>query len=121
MGCGSSTLLDILSSQQIQTVILLTLGLDTWQIADLLETREEIVCNSLNEILDRAGCRSKEGLAVWLLFEYSNNLYGERLEEEVAELQNAAKRMLGKVVSTLSAVVENSELPPARWVMWRDA
>jgi len=38
MGCRGSTLLDILSSEQFQTVILVALGLDTCQMADFFET-----------------------------------------------------------------------------------
>jgi hypothetical protein len=40
MGCSGSTLLEILSSEQFQIVILLSVGLDTLQIADLLETND---------------------------------------------------------------------------------
>jgi DNA-binding NarL/FixJ family response regulator len=112
-----STLLDILSSEQFQIVILLKLGLNTLQIADLLETNEWTVSSSLSESLERADCRSAEGLTVRLIFEYENNLYDERLEKELAELQNAAKRMLGNVASTLTAAVESSECPCARWLM----
>jgi hypothetical protein len=117
MGCSGSTLLDILSSEQFQIVILLSVGLDTLQIADLLETNDWTVCSALSESLDRTGCRSAEGLAVRLIFEFENNLYDERLEKELAELQNAAKRMLGNVASTLSGAVKSSERPCAGWVM----
>jgi hypothetical protein len=117
MGCRGSTLLDILSSEQFQTVILLSVGLDTLQIADFFETDEWTVCSALSESLDRTGCRSEEGLTVRLTFEFENNLYDERLEKELAELQNGAKRMLGKVASTLSETVESSKHPFARWVM----
>jgi len=40
MDCRYYTLLDILSSEQFRTVILLTAGLDILIIADLLETNE---------------------------------------------------------------------------------
>jgi len=117
MGASGSTLLDILSSEQFQIVILLSVGLDTLQIADLLETNDWTVCSALEDSLDRTGCRSEEGLTVRLIFEYENNLYDERLEKELAELQKAAKRMLGNVASSLSAAVESSEHPCARWLM----
>jgi len=118
MGFRGSTLLDILSSQQFQTVILLALGLDTCQIADLLETSERTVYSSLSASFDRAGCRSAEGLAVRLLFEHKNNLYDERLDKVLAELQSAAKRMLKQVTRTckLSASEASKEFR-ARWVM----
>ena len=58
MGNRVATLLDILSSQQFQTVILLTLGLNNQQIADLLETSDRTVCGSLSDCLVRAKCRS---------------------------------------------------------------
>jgi hypothetical protein len=119
MGGRGSTLLDILSSQQFQTVILLALGLDPCQIADLLETGEGPVYSALSDSFDRAGCRSAERLAVRLTYEYENNLYDERFEKALAELQSAAKRMLGKAACTskLGASMENSELPSAQWVM----
>jgi len=118
MGCRALTLLDILSSQQFRTIILLTLGLDICQIADLLETSEQTVHNSLSDCFDRAGCRNAEGLAVRLLYECENDLYDDRLVNELAELQSAAKRMLEKVAPTdrLSASVEKSELPSTRWM-----
>jgi len=117
MGGSGSTLLDILNSEQFQTVILLSVGLDTFQIADLLEINEWMVNSSLSDSLDRTGCRSAEGLTVRLIFEYENNLYDERLEKELADLQNAVKRIFGKVASTLSAAVERTERPGAVWVM----
>ena len=53
VGNSGSTLLDILSSEQFQIVILLKLGLNTLQIADLLEANEWTVSSSLSESLDR--------------------------------------------------------------------
>ena len=119
MGRRGSTLLDILSPQQLQTVILLALGLDTCQIADLLETGEGTVYSTLSDSFDRAACRSAERLAVRLTYEYENDLCDERTEKALAELQSAAKRMLGQAACTskLSASVESSELSPPRWVM----
>ena len=117
MGASGSTLLDILSSEQFQIVILLSVGLDTLQIADLLETNEWTVSSSLSDSLDRTGCRSAEGLTVRLIFEYENNLYDERLEKELEELQNTAQRMLRDVGSSLSAAMESVERPCARWLM----
>jgi len=119
MGCRGSTLLDILSSQQFQTVILLALGLDSCQVADLLETNERAVYSSLTDSFDRTGCRSVEVLGVRLVYEYDNNLYDERLEKALAELQSAAKRMLEKVAYTreLSASRESAQLPSSGWVM----
>jgi hypothetical protein len=114
-----ATLLDILSSQQFRTVILLTLGLDTCQIAELLETSERSVCQSLSDCFDRAGCRSAEGLAVRLLYECENDLFDGRLEKELAGLQSAARRMLERIATTdrLSASLESTERPSAEWVM----
>ena len=99
MGNRVATLLDILSSQQFQTVILLTLGLNNQQIADLLETSDRTVCGSLSDCLVRAKCRSLEDLAARLLFESENHLYDLRLEKELAELQSAVRRMLENIVS----------------------
>jgi hypothetical protein len=113
------TLLDILSSQQFRTVILLALGLDTCQIAELFETSEQTVCSCLCQCFDRAGCRSVERLAHRLLYECENDLYGERLEKEIAELQSTARRMLEKVASPNEPgkFVKNRELSSATWVM----
>ena len=99
MGSRVATLLDILSSQQFQTVILFTLGLNNQQIADLLETSDRTVCRSLSACLVRAECRSLEDLAARLQFESENELYDLRLKKELAELQNAARRMLENIVS----------------------
>ena len=94
-----ATLLDVLSSQQFQTTILLSLGLDTQQIADLLETSDRNVSSSLSDCLVRAECRSLEDLTARLLFENENELYDVRLKKEVAELRSAALRMLENTVS----------------------
>ena len=99
MGSRVATLLDILSSQQFQTVILLTLGLNNQQIADLLETSDRTVCRSLSDCLVRAECRSLQDLAARLLFESENELYDLRLEKELAELQSATRRMFENIVS----------------------
>ena len=99
MGSRVATLLDILSSQQFQTVILLTLGLNNQQIADLLDTSDRTVCRSLSDCLVRAECRSLEDLAARLQFESETELYDLRLKKELAELQNAARRMLENIVS----------------------
>jgi DNA-binding NarL/FixJ family response regulator len=119
MGYRGSTLLDILSFQQFQAVILFALGLNTCQIADLLETSEWTVNSCLSDSFDRAECRSAEGLAVRLLFEYENNLYDERFEDAMAQLQSAAKRMLVNIACSAktSSSVESGEDPSARWVM----
>ena len=53
MGDRGSTLPDILSSQQFQTVILFALGLNTCQIADLLETGGGTICSALSDSFER--------------------------------------------------------------------
>jgi hypothetical protein len=117
MDCRYYTLLDILSSEQFRTVILLTAGLDTLIIADLLETNEWSVNNSLLQCLDQVGCRSVDGLAHKLLYEWDNDLYDHRLEKELAKLQTAARRMLERIASTDDdTFVESRALPSARWV-----
>lgn len=98
------TLLDILSSQQFRTAILLTLGLDSEQIAHLLDTSEQTVRTSLSDCFDRTGCRTTQDLAARLLFESENRLYDARLDKELAELQNAAMRMLEDIVSANYAI-----------------
>ena len=118
MDCRYYTLLDILGSEQFITVILLTVGLDTFNIADLLETSEMNVSNSLLQCLVQAGCRNVDGLAHKLLFEWDNGLYDHTLEKELAKLQTAAKRMLEKIAATNEpgTFVESRALPSAKWV-----
>jgi hypothetical protein len=94
------TLLDLLNSEQFQTVILLALGLNTCEIADLLDTSERTVCRVVCDSLDRTGCRSPEGLAARLIYECVNRQYDDRLIKELAELQSAAKKMLERIAST---------------------
>jgi len=117
MDCRFSTLLDILSSEQFRTVILFTLGLNTCHIADLLETSERTVCNSLGQCFVQVGCRSVDGLSQRLLYEWENDLYDERLERELAKLQSAARRMLEKIASPNESgiFVEGRALPSAKW------
>ena len=115
--CRYYTLLDILSSEQFRTVILMTAGLDTFNIADLLETSEWNVCDSLLQCLGLVGCRSVDGLSHKLLYEWDNDLYDHRLEKELAKLQTAARRMLERMASTneLGTFVESRALPSAKW------
>jgi len=94
METSSSTLLDLLTSQQFRIATLLTLGLHISQIAELLESNEEDVYHSLDESLKRSDCPDTTTLALRLLNEVEQDLYGERLREELAKLQRAAKRML---------------------------
>jgi DNA-binding CsgD family transcriptional regulator len=119
MGCEFSTLLDILNSQQFRTVLLFAAGLDMCQIADLLDTSERTVCSSLEDCFHRLGCRSKEGLATRLRYEFENGLYDERLEKQLGYLQDAAKRFLEKEESTSrpSALIENRATSSPEWVM----
>ena len=117
MDCRYYTLLDILSSEQFRTVILLTVGLDTFNIADLLETSEWNVCNSLVQCLGQVGCRSVDDLAHKLVYEWDNDLYDHRLEKELAKLQTAARRMLERIASTEPGTfVESRALPSEKWV-----
>ena len=118
MDCRLSTLLDIVSSEQFRTVILFTLGLDIRRIADLLETSERTVCNSLGQCLAQVGCRSVDGLTQRLLYEWENDLYDERLERELVKLQSSARRMLEKIASPSASAtfVGSRALPSAKWV-----
>jgi|SRR5215471_2210562 len=95
------TLLDILNSQQFRTVLLFSLGLETCQIADLLETNEFTVWTSLRESMTRSGCRNSKELTLRMLHECKNNLYDEgRIKRELADLQSAAQRMLQGISAT---------------------
>jgi hypothetical protein len=118
MDCRFSTLQDILSSEQFRTVILFSLGLDVCHIADLLETSERSVCNSLGLCFVQLGCGSVHELTQRLLYEWENDLYDERLERELVWLQAAARRMLEKIASSSESGIfpEGRTLPSARWV-----
>ena len=100
MGSRVSTLLDLLNSQQFQIVILLTLGLDTSEIADLLDTNEPSVCHMVCDSMDSVGCRSPEWLTARLMYECENRLYDEKLRKELAALQDAARKMLERIATT---------------------
>jgi len=119
MESPSSTLLDVLTSQQFRTVTLLTLGLHVSQIADLLETSEEHVCRSLNESLQRADCPDTTTLALKLLKEVERDLYGEGLRKELAGLQKATQRMLEKVKLGFACDIslEPRDAALAKWVV----
>ena len=95
MRFGSSTLLDVLSSRQFRTAVLVTLGLDIRQIADLLETTEHAVCGYLRDSFHLAYCQNVKELAERMLYECENDLHDEdRLNQEIAQLQSAAMKML---------------------------
>ena len=119
MKSSSATLLDLLTSKQFRVVTLLTLGLYISQIAELLESNEEDVYHLLDESLKQAGCPNTTALALRLLNEVEQDRYGERLKEELAELQKAAKRMLEKVEPACrwGTKRERGDIPPSKWVM----
>jgi len=119
MESSPSTLLDLLTSSQFRIVTLLTLGLYIAQIAELLETSEEHVYRSLDESLKRADCPDTTALALRLLSEVEQDLYGEQLRQELASLQKAAKRMLEKVQSecTYGSALDLCGTPSSKWVM----
>ena len=116
--CRYYTLLDSLSSEQFRAVFLLTVGLDTSNIADLLQTSERNVGNSLLGCLVPARCRNVDDLARKLLFEWDNGLYHYALEKELEKLQTAARRMLERVASNneLGTFVGSRAHPSAKWV-----
>ena len=76
------------------------------------------MCNSIIQCFDQVGCRSLESLSQRLRYEYESDLYDERLETELAELQNSARRMLEKLAAAneLDSFTEIRELPPTSWV-----
>jgi len=113
MGSKFFTLLDILSSEQLQIIILLASGLDTYQIADLLETSEPNVRRLICASSDCAGCRSPEELSARLIFEYQNCLYDNRLRKELADVQRAAKEMLARALDEYQSTQSVSGWPHA--------
>ena len=90
-----TTLQEALSSMQFRTVVLVSLGLETWQIAALLGTNEHTVVTSLNDSLRLTGCRDAEEISMRAFHECHNDLYDEsRLQREMGSFQDAAKRIL---------------------------
>ena len=103
-----TTLLETLSSQQFRTVVLVALGLETWQIADLLATSEQSVVTCLNDSLRRTGCRDADELSMMALHECDHDLYDEsRLKREMAPLQDAAQKILGCSGAEVQPVLAN--------------
>jgi DNA-binding CsgD family transcriptional regulator len=95
MDCRWTTLQETLSPVQFRTVVLVSLGLETWQIAELLGTNEHAVVTSLNDSLRLTGCRDAEEISVRAFHESHNDLYDEaRLQREMEPVQDAAKRII---------------------------
>ena len=95
MGCRLTTLQDALSPLQFRTVVLLSLGLETWQKADMLDITEPAVLTCLTDSLRRTGCRDARELSVRAHEECGNDLYDQtRFKQEMAPLQIAAQRIL---------------------------
>src|SRR5215472_16212072 len=95
MDCRLTTLQEALDPTQFRTVVLVSLGLETWQIADLMGTNEHAVVTSLNESLRLTGCRDAEEISVRAFHECDNDLYDEsRLRREMGSVQDAAKKIL---------------------------
>ena len=119
MGSRVSTLSDVLNPQQFQIVILLTLGLDSFQIADLLDISTPTVYRSLSDSVERAACTTPKGLVVRLLFEWEGRLYGKKLDKELAKLQTAAMAMLQRIesASTNGASLERTTPRSNKWLM----
>ena len=119
MGHRIFKLSDVLSSQEFQIVILRALGLDSWQIADLLETSRSTVYRCLSDSLKRTGCSALEGLVVRLLFEWESDLYGEEIDQALTKLQIAAKKMLERLTlaNTSTTWAAHSAASSTGWVM----
>ena len=97
MACRWTTLQDALNPLQFRTVVLVSLGLETWQIADLLETNEHTVVTSFNDSLRLTGCRDAQEISERAFHESHNDLYDEtRIQGEMGFLQDAAKRILNR-------------------------
>ena len=95
MDCRWTTLQEALSPMQFRTVVLVSLGLETWQIADLMGTNEHTVVTSLNDSLRLTGCRDAQEISVRAFHECHNDLYDEtRLQREMESVQDAAKKIL---------------------------
>lgn len=108
MDCRWTTLQETLSSMQFRTVVLVSLGLETWQIAELLGTNEHTVVTSLNDSLRLTGCRDAQEIAVRAFHECHNDLYDQaRLQREMGSSQNAAKKILERSAAGLGSALVN--------------
>ena len=103
-----TTLQETLSSMQFRIVVLVSLGLETWQIADLLGTNEHAVVTNLNDSLRLTGCRDAQEISMRALHESHNDLYDEaRLQREMVSAQDAAKRILDRSGASLGSALVN--------------
>jgi DNA-binding CsgD family transcriptional regulator len=108
MDCRWTTLQETLSSMQFRTVVLVSFGLETWQIAELLGTNEHTVVTSLNDSLRLTGCRDAQEIAVRAFHECHNDLYDEaRLQREMGSSQNAAKKILERSAAGWGSALVN--------------
>jgi DNA-binding CsgD family transcriptional regulator len=108
MACQFTTLPETLNSLQFRAIILLTLGLETPQIADLLGTSEAAVRTCLTDSLRKTGCRDVAELCFRALQECNNDLYDDaRLNQEMAPLQKAAQKMLARSLEESGSAVLN--------------
>lgn len=108
MACRLITLQDALSPTQFRTVVLVSLGLETWQIAELLGTNEHTVVTTLNDSLRLTGCRDAQEISMRAFHESHNDLYDEtRLHREMGSLQDAAKGILERSSAGLSSALVN--------------
>jgi DNA-binding CsgD family transcriptional regulator len=108
MDCRWTTLQETLNSTQFRTVVLVSLGLETWQIAELLGTNEHTVVTSLNDSLRLTGCRDAQEIAVRAFHECHNDLYDEaRLQREMSFTQGAAKNILERSGNGLRSALVN--------------
>lgn len=108
MDCRWTTLQEALSPMQFRTVVLVSLGLETWQIADLLGTNEHTVVTSLNDSLRLTGCRDAQEISVRAFHECHNDLYDEsRLQREMGSVQDAAKKILERSGTGMRSVLVN--------------
>ena len=108
MDCRWTTLQETLSPMQFRTVVLVSLGLETWQIAELLGTNEHAVVTSLNDSLRLTGCRDAEEISVRAFHECHNDLYDEaRLQREMEPVQDAAKRIIERSADARRSALVN--------------
>jgi DNA-binding CsgD family transcriptional regulator len=108
MDCRWTTLQEALNPMQFRTVVLVALGLETWQIAALLGTNEHAVVTSLNDSLRLTGCRDAEEISVRAFHECHNDLYDEtRLQREMGSVQDAAKKILERSGNGLAPALVN--------------
>jgi DNA-binding CsgD family transcriptional regulator len=85
------SLMDMLTSRQFATTILVASSLTNAEIAKVMGISAHTVSHHMNAIFDRTGCRNRTELTARYVHELDKGLYGEKkFSERLARLRKAA-------------------------------